>query len=740
MKFLRQLAAGHNGRLTNGSTEVVLDLRGTFKPDPSALLVEQHLRSYIALVLRWPEDLEPVLVNVFQGMQERFLNHREPWRIAAGPLGATLCYAKDMGWTALSLTQSRIEGKLWCLEDPVQLEQVVQRTHHHWAAKRRGSIGDPRCWRMTWAAIAFVCKDGNIEVLATATGPVPGDQTVFRAEAMALLFIAEHTAGDVDITIDAKSVKTRVERRSLGKTSLDLFIPLREHSDRLHLSWIRSHRSLAQHVQEFGADTAWRWSANGVVDKLAGDEANGARDLSFEAQLQATDKATQKVQGFLAERVALLFGYDKDQGPQVTFDGETAPASKQELQRATGPGAKKVPRTEAKERQELQVVRLAMGTPGQLKWRRAEAKKAGVTRPGGQYFRWSKSTPPAPVGKAVPPAPPPPRRRRTPDEPSAPPKAKGTAVKSKAKIVGISPGGSSKGCACSARYLMAASVEDSSTAMAKAAGSMVKTDLQVLGLGGSRIVVRSPSNPTLVWKISKEEQETERKLFRLMGRWTPGRVRALGAHRVQEVGPQGSVFYASVLEMELCAECPRFCVQTAFELLLTIVHTAKFVLVRDVGRKNVGSRPSGGDRMGEPARNLLILLDGNYWEAYGRSHPHWPGKQKAQGLWSSLNSFTPKLLLPFQEITQRHSGDLESLFLAGHKLMEEMLPEAEFSEACENLLETQVMGQTPDGQLGQWILRDAVVHSLEGGHQWTLVPLMSPSKSRLKARSSASRA
>ena len=141
MKFLRQLAAGHNGRLTNGSTEVVLDLRGTFKPDPSALLVEQHLRSYIALVLRWPEDLEPVLVNVFQGMQERFLNHREPWRIAAGPLGATLCYAKDMGWTALSLTQSRIEGKLWCLEDPVQLEQVVQRTHHHWAAKRRGAIG-----------------------------------------------------------------------------------------------------------------------------------------------------------------------------------------------------------------------------------------------------------------------------------------------------------------------------------------------------------------------------------------------------------------------------------------------------------------------------------------------------------------------------------------------------------------------------------------------------------------------
>ena len=127
--------------------------------------------------------------------------------------------------------------------------------------------------------------------------------------------------------------------------------------------------------------------------------------------------------------------------------------------------------------------------------------------------------------------------------------------------------------------------------------------------------------------------------------------------------------------------CPRFCVQTAFELLLTIVHTAKFVLVRDVGRKNVGSRPSGGDRMGEPGKNLLLLLDGNYWEPYGRSRPHWPGKQKAQGLWSSLSSFTPELLLPFQEMTKQYSGDLESLFLSGHKLMEEMLPEAEFSEA-----------------------------------------------------------
>ena len=85
-------------------------------------------------------------------------------------------------------------------------------------------------------------------------------------------------------------------------------------------------------------------------------------------------------------------------------------------------------------------------------------------RESGQGFRWSKAAPAAPVAKAVPPAPPPPRRRqdpessshsdeteeegqgvwlrsrtppdrRVPAEPSAPPKARGTVVKSRAEIV-----------------------------------------------------------------------------------------------------------------------------------------------------------------------------------------------------------------------------------------------------------------------------------------------------------------
>ena len=61
---------------------------------------------------------------------------------------------------------------------------------------------------------------------------------------------------------------------------------------------------------------------------------------------------------------------------------------------------------------------------------------------------------------------------------------------------------------CSARYLHAVSVEYHTHAVGDEPGSVVKADLQVLGLGGSRVVVRSPANPTLAWKLSRESQDT----------------------------------------------------------------------------------------------------------------------------------------------------------------------------------------------------------------------------------------
>ena len=459
MAFLRQLTAVHNGRMRNGSSEIVLDLRCETKPDPSALLVEQHLRSYVSIVGRWPGELRPTLETAFHNIRNRVTAHKEPWRIASGPVAATLCYLKEMRWQASGLTEWTIAGANYDLADPAQLELVAKLVHQHWRAVRRariaslegsdalkegidwtvgrkllrklpraqssalqavwqgalrcgnkawcslcdepasqehllwsckwwrdnhpipptvedaltragenlrvrglprqqasdtlvravtlsgmwaegqlisdpeiryatdgspGSAGDSRTWRLTWAAIAYKVHEGSVIVVARASGPVKGEQTVFRAEASALLFLARHTEGSIDVTMDAKGVKTRVERWSLGKTNLDLFIPIREHSDRLQLHWIRSHQSLEQHCKEFGSSQLWRWWANAAVDKLAGDRANLDRDLVQEEQHEARDKDTRAVQSFLAERVALLFSYDKDQGPQVLFEGEDA--------------------------------------------------------------------------------------------------------------------------------------------------------------------------------------------------------------------------------------------------------------------------------------------------------------------------------------------------------------------------------------------------------------------------------
>ena len=224
-------------------------------------------------------------------------------------------------------------------------------------------------------------------------------------------------------------------------------------------------------------------------------------------------------------------------------------------------------------------------------------------------------------------------------------------------------------------------------------------------------------------------------MFRIMGNWTPTRVRALGVHRVKEIGKGAAAFYVSVLEQELCAPCPQFSPSVAFELLLTVAHTAKLVQVRDLGRKNVGSRRRDSGQMGELPRDSILLVDANYWQQYNKgSRPHWPKRQRAQGLWSSLQTFTPALVPKVQELVHRFQADLESLTKEMFRLMEDSLAEAEVAEVCDNLVSTQVLGISPDGQLCQYVLWNATFHSLEVGHQWGMVPIRNLSKSKLQGR------
>ena len=58
-----------------------------------------------------------------------------------------------------------------------------------------GGHPDPRCWALRWAAIAFKVRGDDIDIVATAVGSVECEQTVFRAEATAVEFVALHTVG-----------------------------------------------------------------------------------------------------------------------------------------------------------------------------------------------------------------------------------------------------------------------------------------------------------------------------------------------------------------------------------------------------------------------------------------------------------------------------------------------------------------------------------------------------------------
>ena len=123
-----------------------------------------------------------------------------------------------------------------------------------------GASQDARFQVLTWGVVAFRKTDHDIEVLGRATGPVQGEQTVFRAEAAALLYVARKTKGDVDVTLDCQGV-LKCLRRAPGWKSEDIFQPLREHKDRLQLTWINSHLLLEKFCEKFGPQNWWRWKA-----------------------------------------------------------------------------------------------------------------------------------------------------------------------------------------------------------------------------------------------------------------------------------------------------------------------------------------------------------------------------------------------------------------------------------------------------------------------------------------------
>ena len=82
---------------------------------------------------------------------------------------------------------------------------------------------------------------------------------------------------------------------------------------------------------------------------------------------------------------------------------------------------------------------------------------------------------------------------------------------------------------------------------------VTSVQLQVLGLGGSRIVCAAPNASDRVWKISQYPQDIEQRVSQLFGPVTMGGVKAAGVHRLVELGLKDQAqdpAWVTVLEAE----------------------------------------------------------------------------------------------------------------------------------------------------------------------------------------------
>ena len=202
--------------------------------------------------------------------------------------------------------------------------------------------------------IAFKIRGSEIQVVGSASGPVVCEQTVFRAEAQALVYLVEKVQGQLEVTTDAQSVAKAVRRRP-GWKSEDLLQPLREANERLHLTWVNSHLTQQEFACKFGEAALWRWRSNQLVDELVQTKANGCRDMAWEQKVLIRDEVVTRVNNLLASRAEELLQADSSQGPQIVFPDRPSHEDAAPIRQKTkGPRQAKIIKFSSKTRNKTQ--------------------------------------------------------------------------------------------------------------------------------------------------------------------------------------------------------------------------------------------------------------------------------------------------------------------------------------------------------------------------------------------------
>ena len=162
------------------------------------------------------------------------------------------------------------------------------------------------------------------------------------------------------------------------------------------------------------------------------------------------------------------------------------------------------------------------------------------------------------------------------------------------------------------------------------------------------------------------------------------------------------------------------------QALFSITLVSKVLSPRDLGQYNLGSRNL---RPGAPGCiPEIVLLDCNGWEPYNENqHAAFPNMRKAGGFWKMVQKHDAGLKETLCAIIQTYHNDLEALTVGLRDFARRRLIEASYSDLMHCLVQSQVLGISPEGLLSQFVLADDKPHNLVPGKSWTLVPFPAPS-------------
>ena len=124
IRVLRGIAAGPV-RIAYGSSEAVFDMQDSGVKDPFSKVVQEHWMTFSKCLLRnKPEAVR--IEKAWEHTWRHLSKAKHPWRRCAGPLGAMVCYLKQLGFIAPNLTQWQRQGRFIPITwgDKVSLQQI----------------------------------------------------------------------------------------------------------------------------------------------------------------------------------------------------------------------------------------------------------------------------------------------------------------------------------------------------------------------------------------------------------------------------------------------------------------------------------------------------------------------------------------------------------------------------------------------------------------------------------------